>query len=468
MKKTLTYLYCLGVVFFYFTSSSFSQTIVTIESVETLRRATTKNGDPVRKLYNAKLQTGGFTIVCDSAWQFLEKNEFRAFGNIQIDTPTETIWADSLVYYNVLDFSELRGRVIIKQDSTLLFGNKVDFNFVTKVGNFIDDIRLEDNNNGILTALSGMYFQNQDSAEFRGNVQLSDSAQYVEGDSLFINRKTEYIRLFDNLLVIDSTNNAILTGNYLEADSTGRRYLKGNGYLRRVESDSTTTDTTHIFADQILLTKKDSTTVIDAYKNVKVWTEKFSSLSDTLLYNSNTELFSLKGSPKAWNKNIQLTGPLIFVQLDSNKVQSLTSYPQPFAVQEDSTTGRFNQIKGDTLVANFKNGDISEIIIQPNSEVLYHITNDEKKADGAFESTSPKTILIFENGEMVEAKMVKNQGLFLPEYTELKSRRLEGFIWTPDSRPLKPSFIPTPNYPPISSDRPFKLPKRFIEYLNSE
>lgn len=455
------------VIYFVSTPSALAQTTVQIESVKTLRSITV-DGEPVRKLYEARLRTGGFTIVCDSAWQFLEKDEFRAFGNIQINTPTETIWADSLTYYNVLDFSQLRGRVIIKQDSTLLFGNKVDYNFVTKVGRFIDQIRLEDNEDRTLRALSGVYFQNQDSAEFRGNVQLVDSAQYVEGDSLFINRKSKFLRLFDNLLVIDSTNNALLTGDYLEADSAGRRYLKGNGYLRRTSDDSTKSDTTHIFAEEIELNKQDSTTIIDAYTDVNVWTEKFSSLSDTLHYNSETELFSLKGDPKAWNKNIQLTGPFIFVQLDSSEVQNLTSYPEPFAVQEDTVSGRLNQIRGDTLVADFINGDISKITIYPNSEVLYHITNDQEEPDGAFESTSPRTVLIFENGSMVEARMGKNQGLFLPEYTELESRRLEGFVWTPKLRPEKPTINPHPTLPPIPMERPFELPKRFVEFLNSE
>lgn len=454
------------VVYLISVSSAIAQTTVQIESVKTLRSITV-DGEPVRKLYEARLRTGGFTIVCDSAWQFLEKDEFRAFGNIQINTPTETIWADSLTYYNVLDFSQLRGRVIIKQDSTLLFGNKVDYNFVTKVGRFLDQIRLEDNEDGTLRALSGVYFQNQDSAEFRGNVQLVDSAQYVEGDSLFINRKSKFLRLFDNLLVIDSTNNALLTGDYLEADSTGRRYLEGNGYLRRTSEDSTKSDTTHIFAEEIELNKQDSTTIIDAYTAVNVWTEKFSSLSDTLHYNSETELFRLKGDPKAWNKNIQLTGPFIFVQLDSSKVQNLTSYPEPFAVQQDTVTRRLNQIKGDTLVADFINGDISKITIYPNSEVLYHITNEQNEPDGAFESTSPRTVLIFENGSMVEAKMGKNQGLFLPEYTELESRRLEGFVWTPKLRPEKPTINPQPTLPPIPDARPFELPRRFVEYLEN-
>ena len=98
---------------------------------------------------------------------------------------------------------------------------------------------------------------------------------------------------------------------------------------------------------------------------------------------------------------------------------------------------------------------------------MYHITNEAGEPDGAFESTSPKTVLVFENGEMVEAKMGQNQGLFLPEYTELNRRRLEGFIWTPELRPEKPTIDPQPTLPPIPEDRPFELPKRFVEFMDS-
>ena len=63
--------------------------------------------------------------------------------------------------------------------------------------------------------------------------------------------------------------------------------------------------------------------------------------------------------------------------------------------------------------------------------------------------------------------MGKNQGLFLPEYTELESRRLAGFIWSPELRPEKPTINPQPKYPPIPIERPFELPRRFIEYLDS-
>ncbi len=443
-----------------------AQNIVTLQRFESAK-VTTVNGESIRKIYDARMSLGDVTMVCDSAWQFLNKNELRAFGNIQIDTSTENIWTDTLYYYTNQELSKLRGRVIILQDSTTLFGNKVDYNFATKVAYFVDGIRLEDDQ-GVLTALSGTYFQNQDSAIFRNQVQISDSAQYAEGDSLFINREREYLQLYSNVLVVDSTNNGLLTGNYLEADSLGRRYVEGNGYLRNIDPDSTNSDTTHIYANELLMIENDSVSTISGFENVSVWSANFSSLSDTLFYDDAKELFELDGSPKAWHKNIQLSGPFISVQLDSNEVEELRSYVGAFAVQEDSSTGRLHQLKGDSLFAYFDNGEVSEIVIHPNSEILYHTKNDSGEPDGAMESSSPKTILYFDKGELTQAKMGQNKGFFLPEYSGLKDRKLDGFQWNPQLRPQKTTNEPFPKWEPISIERPFILPDRFLEFVDNQ
>ncbi len=440
------------------------QNVINIESFSRAVGATL-DGEQIQKLYNARLTTGNIEMVCDSAWRFINRNEIRAFGNIQIETPDETIWSDTLYYYTNRDLSLLRGRVIIMQDSTTLFGKRVDYNFFTKVAYFDNGIRLEDQD-GTLIAERGTYFQNQDSAIFKGNVQLSDSAQYAEGDSLFINRSTQYLQLYDNIFVVDSTNNGTLTGDYLEADSTGRRFVDGNGYMRRISSD--TTDTTHIFGDQLLLLERDSTNLIRGYENVRVWSRKFSSVSDTLLYDSSTEVFELISNPIAWHDNIQLTGPYITVQMDSNEVEQLKSYHKTIAVQEDSATGRLHQIKGDTLIANFTDGNISRIEIYPNSQVLYHTKNEADEPDGAVEYSSPQTVMYFRNGDLQRVLAGKNDGYFFEEFPGLADRKLDGFAWNPDLRPQRPESEVVPRFPPVPKERPFELPRRYLEYINTE
>lgn len=474
------------------------------------------NGERVQKILgNVRLRSDELTMYCDSAYQFVNKNEFRAFGNIEINTEEENIWADTLYYYTDVDFSQLRGRVIIEADATTLFGNSVDYRFSTKVAHFIDQVRLEDLQ-GILKANSGFYYREADSAVFRGQVQLADSLQYLEGDSLFSNRSSEYYEVHGDIFADDRENETVLKGSYLEADSTGRRLIEGNAWLKNYKTsrsdtaatpadtlrpfpaetdslkpeitqpdslspDSTgilppddsrkaETDTTHIRAETILSvqtkTNQDTTTTIHAYDDVRIWSPKFSAVSDTARYESDSETFELWSNPIAWHDNVQLTGPYILVLLQDGEIEQLRSYPHPFAVQQDTTLDRLNQIKGDTLRAYFTEGALTRIVVEGNSHLLRFTKDEAGNPDGAVEMTAPATRIFFESGELTELKAVGNiRGSYLPESEQTAKRRLEGFSWNPDLRPQRPQDKMEPRFPPIPDEPLFTLPKRYRKHI---
>lgn len=459
---------------------------------------------------------------CDSAYQFVNQNEFRAFGDIEINTGEENIWADTLVYFTDIDFSQLRGRVIIEADTTTLFGHSVDYRFSTKVAHFIDHVRLEDQQ-GVLIANSGFYYREADSAMFYGQVQLADSLQYLEGDSLLTNRKSEYYEVHGDIFADDRENETMLKGTYLEADSTGRRVLQGNAWLKNYGSnkqDTTATDTTqiipsappdslrqdtlrqsgipsdsladvlsdtaltartenreqaeadttHIRAKEILSlrqkTATDTSTITYAYGDVRIWSRKFSAISDSARYENDTETFELWSDPVAWHDAVQLTGPYIKVLLREGEIEQLSSYPNPFSVQQDTTIGRLNQIKGDTLTAFFTEGSLDRIHVVGNSHLLRFTKDEAEKPDGAIEMTAPVTHIMFDNGELdsLIATGAIN-GSYLPESDQTTNRRLDGFAWNPEQRPQRPEQKMEPRFPPIPDERPFPLPRRYREYI---
>ncbi len=488
----------------------------------------TVEGERVRKLLgDVSLKTENMVMYCDSAYQYLEKNEVRAFGNIEIETPDELIFADTLVYFTDVDFSQLRGRVVIEADSATLFSEAVDYRFSTKVGHFLEKVRLEDPD-GILTAQSGFYYREADSAVFRGDVQLSDSLQYVEGDSLFINRKKNTYRLYGDLFVDDRENNVMLKGDSLKSDSVGHRLLEGNAWLKKYKEktdttaidstmadtsrvppisadttahdsaeasyqrqrqmamdtsvgkpdsvatsqppDSSSSDTTHIRAQKIHSIEKttpaDTQAVINAYHNVRIWSPKFAAIADTAHYDDQTETFVLRSNPIAWHKQIQLTGPYIKVQLKNDEINRLISHVRPFVVQQDTSIDRLNQVTGDTLRVNFTNGEISRIHVYPNSHLLRFTKNENGEADGLVDMTAPSTTLLFEGGELDTMKALGPvDGFYLPKGEKTAERRLDGFVWSPEKRPKKPTQPMEPRLPPIPEEPPFQLPKR---YLNAQ
>jgi len=430
-------------------------------------------GERVQKILgDVHLQSENLEMYCDSAYQFVNKSEIRAFGNIQIETGTEKIWADTLKYYTNVDFSQLRGRVIIEADSTTLFGNSVDYRFTTKVANFLDEIRLEDQR-GTLLADSGFYYREADSAKFYGKVQISDSLQYLEGDSLFSNRETKYYELYGDIFGNDQENDSMIKGQYLEADSTGRRLLKDNAWLKSFQQDtvdSTQADTTHIRAKTILSkeqrTPSDTSAIVFGYDNVRIWSPSFASVSDTSKYTDRKETFELWSNAKSWHKQVQLTGPYIRAKIANGDIDSLISHPRPFSVQQDTSINRLNQITGDTLHAGFRDGSLNEIYVFGDSKLLRFTKNDQDEADGAVDLSAPNIRIFFEDGELARMKAIGTvNGSYLPESDKTKNRRLDGFSWNPEQRPQRPSEKMQRRFPPIREELFFKLPHRFIRHL---
>jgi lipopolysaccharide export system protein LptA len=470
------------------------------------------------------MKTAKFNMFADSAYKFPGQNLVTAYGNIEIDTKKQSIWADTLTYFTNIDFSKLRGRVIIESDSTTLFGRNVDYHFKTKIAHFLDGIRLVDTK-GILLADSGYYFRKPDSAVFRGDVQLKDSLKYLEGDSLFSNRRSGFYKLYGNVFGDDPANNSKLEGDYLQSDSAGKRVIKGHAWLinykknaqkadtsksdstsglkaskdkpapdslqfplpdsartdsaRKSRSDSTQSsqqpDTTNIFAHKIISiahrTQKDTTTTVKAFKNVRVWSNNFSAISDTAKYKSKTHTFDLWSNAKSWHKKIQLTGPYIQVTLKNGDIKKLISHPNPFVVQQDTAIDRLNQMKGDSLNALFTHGQLHLIQITGKSHLL-RFTEKADSADGLIEVQAPLTRIYFENGKLVKMKSFgeKKQitGNYLPKGKETAKKRLSGFAWNPDKRPKRPQEKMHRRLPKISKKPPFKLPKRYLQHIHQK
>lgn len=421
-------------------------------------------GEMIRKILdNVRLQTDEMTLSADSVYQFSDRSLLIAY-NTQIETESQIIWADTLHYNTQTDFSRLRGKVIVQGEQNTMFSDSIDVDQRNNFVIFEVPVRFEDDQ-GTLIADSGFYFQEADSAIFRGNVQLADSTQYLEADSLFMNRSIELYELFGNVYADDFEDDVKFTGEYLYADSTGYRLLEQQAWMMEV-SDSKA-DTTHLTAQKIIVTETDTVSFMDAYTGVSIWSTKFSAIADTAHYRDDLDQFILRFSPKLWQKNIQLSGPYVEAFLEDDDLRFLQSYPRPIVVQEDSITTRLHQMAGDTLHAYFADGNINQMQVFDNAEIIFHQHDENDQPDGLIEliSAGPST-MFFANGEIDEFKAEQSiNGSYLPEDPSIVDRQLDNFSWDPEQKPVRP-VIRQPRLPQIPFDRPFELPPRYVTYLS--
>ncbi len=423
------------------------------------------DGQNVRKILgNVILQTDKMLMETDSVYQFVDRNLLMAFNN-QIETENEIIWADTLYHNTRTEFSRLRGRVIIQSEQNIVFSDSIDVDQVLDLAIFNVPVRFEDER-GILIAENGLYYQAVDSAIFRGNVQLADSTQYLEADSLFMNRSADLYELFGRVYADDFEDNVRFSGDYLYADSLGYRLLTGDAWL--MEVNEAETDTTHLFAEMIELLETDTTSYMDAFENVRIWSPKFSSIADTANYRDDIDQFILRSNPILWQKRMQLTGPYIEALLENDEIKFLRSFTQPIVVMEDSTTGRLHQMTGDTLHAYFDDGNIERIRVFDNNESIFHNTNEDDEPDGLIEMISAGSLtMFFTEGDIDSLVAMRNiDGSFLPEEPQNIERRLDNFRWDPELKPGKPE-LRSPRLPPIPEERPFEMPPRYLRYLQA-
>lgn len=466
MKNKFTYLLIILalIILFPVAEHANSQSRVNIVQADRAEGGTV-DGEAVRKILgNVLLSTDDMTMESDSAYQFVDRNMLTAF-NVQIETEQEMIWADT-IYHNTEDeFSELRGRVIVQSEQNTVFSTEVDVDMSTDLAIFNVPLRFEDEN-GTLIAESGLYYQDVDSAVFRGNVQLADTTQYLEADSLFMNRSKDLYELFSNVYADDYEENVTFAGDYLLADSTGYRLLVGDAWFMQLNEAET--DTTHLLAEEIEIQETDTVSYMDAHQNVRIWSSKFSAVADTINYRDDLEKFTFRSNPKLWQQNIQLTGPYIEAFLENDDIRFLSSYTNPIAVQEDTLTGRLHQMTGDTLHAHFENGSIERLIVFDNTEIIFHQRDENDEPDGLIEliSAGPSTMW-FIDGEFDFFKAERNiDGTYLPEEPGNVDRQLDNFSWDPDLKPTQPQ-VRAPRLPPIPLGRPIDLPPRYLKYLES-
>ncbi|HET6511061.1 MAG TPA: OstA-like protein [Candidatus Kapabacteria bacterium] len=122
----------------------------------------TRDGQPVQHLSgNVRFSQGNLYGSADEAFQFMLENRL-----------------------------ELRGNVIIRQDTLELKAPRVDYDGVTRIGHAEGGVRLSDRDN-VLTAYEGDYDMNSQIAIFHNNVRIAQGNTIITSNDLTYFRATQ-------------------------------------------------------------------------------------------------------------------------------------------------------------------------------------------------------------------------------------------------------------------------------------
>ncbi len=364
---------------------------------------------------------------------FMNFKKYRFISDVKIDDPEYKLKSQQLDYFTDSKMAFFHGK-------TSIIGK--DYNIYCEIGSY--NTKLQKGN-------------------FQKNAIILYNNKEIKGDSLYFDNEIDYAAATNNISIIDTLNKSVINGHYGEIFKARDSAIITQ---RALAVNIVDQDSLYIHADTLVATGPSEKRILRGYYDVRIFKSDLRGKSDSIHLNQKTGLIKMlklpltrkenqifsesqknARNPILWFGKSQMSGDKIFLTSDINtqKLDSLKIIGNSWIIEKDSLSeAGFNQIKGVLLDGLFKNGELSEIEITKNTEVIYYMYSDEdNELIGIDKTTCSRLMMITEDNQIKDITFfVSPDGELLPEKDlPINERKLKGFIWRDDERPKKISDL---------------------------
>ena len=391
---------------------------------------------------------------------FMDEKKYRFISRVKIDDPEYLLNSQRLDYYTESDKAFFYGKTTIVGEEYDIYCEKGAYDTQLQRGNFQEN--------------AVIFYDNKE----------------IRGDSLYFENEKNYAAATNNISVIDTLNKSIINGHYGEIfkakDSAiiTRRALAVN----IIDQDSL-----YIHADTLIATGPTEKKILRGYYDVRIFKTDLRGKSDSLHLDQSTGLIKLlklplsrkenqiltasqknKKNPILWFGRSQMSGDKIFLtsDMETKKLDSLKIIGNSWIIERDSISDTgFNQIKGGVLDGLFKEGELREIDVSKNTEVVYYMYSDEdNELIGIDKTTCSRLKMVTKENQIEDITFfVSPDGNLFPDKDlPLNERKLEGFIWREDERPntIQELFSKEDNQFQPTEIREVSIPEDFLQKID--
>lgn len=452
-----------------------------------------------RLIGNVVMRQDSTYFYSDSAYYNEKTKFFDGFGNVHIKVNDSTdIYSKLLKYNGETKFAELFHDVILKDDSTVLnteymtydrvkhlatYPNKGtitrnDKKLVSKKGYYRDDIKVvyfrrdvvgtmpdykivSDtlvydtdnemmyfygpttiyNKENTLFGNYGWYNTESELAYLDKRATLRNKEQLMIADTMYYNKKTGYAKALSDVIIEDTTNKAMLRGEFAEMwRNLGKCMMTDNlraYYYEEIDTLFAKADTVYLYFDTV----SNDVQRIKAFHNVRFFRNDIQGRCDSLHYAVADSAIYMRVNPIIWAEDTQMTGDSINIIVKDQAIDSMLLYPNAFIIQQDTIKG-FNQVKGKQVTAYFKGNEIDHLFNEGNAETVYWLREDDGSLIGVNFSQSAEMDIKMKNKQISDIKYYKNIKETLYPEKQLKDNQeyLKGFFWKEDEKPKREDF----------------------------
>lgn len=393
----------------------------------------TKDGERVyceRGFYDSKKEYAEF----EQRARFQSKDGFAKAKKIKYDGKNDKVILENDAYF--------------KNDTQTAESDLIVYDTAKKQFSTDGVTTIQDEGRMIVSNKS-FYDDSTNVAIFVGNVCISDSNQIICADSIRYDEDAKIGKAFGNVVSRDTVENITVECERMDYnDSTSYVIATGRPLMTSlVENDTLflSADTLYSFSRDTV--NFDSLRVIVAQKNVRLYKSNFQAICDSLVYDAADSLFQFFFDPVLWSDTSQFTADVISVFLKDEKIDKVELNQKAFLINSPDEV-YFNQIKGRTIIANFENDTLRNMLVNGNGETLYYVQDDAKAYITANKTQCSNMKVYFKENQVQDIMFYgQPKGKAHPmDNIQPKTLEIDGFQWRIQERPLSKAdlkIIPT-------------------------
>lgn len=330
------------------------------------------------------------------------------------------------------------------------------YNINTDITTFVAPTTINDGSSIIRTS-SGYYNNRTGESYFGQRPVIKDSVQTIVADSISFDKRSGEGYAKGKLVYKNEQDGIVLLSEEGRFNREKKTFL---GTQKPVVIFKQDQDSVYLSADTIYSgvsadtanqegMLKDSTKTIDlkskgsdtvryfqGFHHVRIFSDSLQGVADSMYYSYKDSVFRFVGNPIMWANNSQITGDTMWLYTKNKKPDRLYVHENAFSVNK-TKEGFNNQLRGNSINAYFKNGEIQYMRARGSAESVYFLQDEDSAYVGANYAHADAISIYFENKELIRVSWVNQvEGNFYPVRKVPEERKtLRGFKWLDEKRP---------------------------------
>lgn len=352
--------------------------------------------------------------------------------NVVLTDPGYSIYTDSLMYNAQTEIATFVAPTTIVNKGRKIYTREGYYDLKLGKAFFAKRPQIVDSTYSIIA--DEMAFDDKEGiGQFRGNVVYVDTANHVSiiSNQLFVNKpKSSFLATEKPLMILVQDDDS----TYITADTLYSARLSDLDTNRVVP---VLKDTSDGYVPPDLLGKDSSMNrFFEAWRNVRIFSDSAQAACDSMFYAGTDSAFRLFRDPVLWSSDSQITADTIYLFTRQQKPDRLQAFFNGFIINKVGTN-QYNQVRGNTVNAWFKGGNIDYVRAKGRAESVYYAMDAEDNFMGMNKATSDAIDMFFENRKPKKVKFINDlKGVTYPiRHIPPDTDRLKGFNWQESRRP---------------------------------